>query len=519
MTDSARDDRDFLKANEKILGSSTIVAALSEGCIAPFLYGLSVHEVAQFIKLRERYEKEVVAYANLNSRNVNKVRTSWKHKVDLPLMEEWADLKFEQPWSEISEEMFKEELYKIRDRTVHSRTDVADVLKGKIKMDLKIEDPEQRVLKYFADIRQVITDNGLKDLLKPDAEKNVKYCSIVIKNLAPRPLKEDIEEHLTYDEYKDHKKDRKKLYALIVERVVKQQKRHNYAVKYAKDSKLEATGGKRKKYENDNADSGSPNPKRYKKGTGKSEGNGKKVSKKPETSQATCDKPAELAKLKVHTDGCLMCGKDHKIGEHEPKLTKAQNNYLWDAYYKAKGIPNPYKSQRKFLRKLFGQVVGEVEDNDNDPKFTVKINGLLELPAIVDTGARSLPAITRKWLDKLLKLDPCVEVESLKVPIIFEAAGGYELTANEVVKVKIDVQTVSGTISSYRPMTCCIIEEEEEFFLITNHMLKNIGINVDQQLIDKASQLALPRELVCNVTNDGDDVVSARLKQPVGDDM
>ena len=64
-------------------------------------------------------------------------------------MEEWADLKFEQPWSEISEEMFKEELYKIRDRTVHSRTDVADVLKGKIKMDLKIGDPEQRVLKYL----------------------------------------------------------------------------------------------------------------------------------------------------------------------------------------------------------------------------------------------------------------------------------------------------------------------------------------------------------------------------------
>ena len=50
-------------------------------------------------------------------------------------------------------------------------------------------------------------------------------------------------------------------------------------------------------------------------------------------------------------------------------------------------------------------------------------------------------------------------------------------------------------------------------------MSKNIGINVDQQLIEKASQLALPRELVCNVTNDGDDVASARLEQPVGDDM
>ena len=88
-----------------------------------------------------------------------------------------------------------------------------------------------------------------------------------------------------------------------------------------------------------------------------------------------------------------------------------------------------------------------------------------------------------------------------------------------MIKVKIDVQTVSGTISSYRPMTCCIIDEEEELFLITNNMLRDIGINVDQQLIDKASQLALPRELVCNVTNDGDDVACARLEQPVGDNM
>ena len=41
-------------------------------------------------------------------------------------------------------------------------------------MNLKIDDSEQHVLKYFADIRQVITENGLKDLLKPDAEKIIE---------------------------------------------------------------------------------------------------------------------------------------------------------------------------------------------------------------------------------------------------------------------------------------------------------------------------------------------------------
>ena len=160
------------------------------------------------------------------------------------------------------------------------------------------------------------------------------------------------------------------------------------------------------------------------------------------------DKPAELAKLKVHMDGCLMCGEEHKLGEHEPKLSKAQNNHLWDAYYKSKGIPNPYKNQKKFIRKLFGQSVNEDLDEHDAPKFTVKINGVLEKPAIVDTGARSLPAISREWLKELLKLDPSVQVETLKKPITFEAAGGHELVAKETVKVKINVQTVSGSISS-----------------------------------------------------------------------
>ena len=130
---------------------------------------------------------------------MEKVRTSWKHKVNLALMEEWADMKLSRAWYDVTEEEFKEALYEIRDRVVHSRTDGADVLRRKIKMDLKIEDVEQRVLIYFANIRQVITDNGLKDLINPYAERNSKYCSIVIKHLAPAPLKEDVEEHLKYD--------------------------------------------------------------------------------------------------------------------------------------------------------------------------------------------------------------------------------------------------------------------------------------------------------------------------------
>ena len=45
-----------------------------------------------------------------------------------------------------------------------------------------------------------------------------------------------------------------KLYALIVEPAVKQQKHQNYAVKYARNSTTDASGGKRKRRENDNTE-------------------------------------------------------------------------------------------------------------------------------------------------------------------------------------------------------------------------------------------------------------------------
>ena len=81
------------------------------------------------------------------------------------------------------------------------------------------------------------------------------------------------------------------------------------------------------------------------------------------------------------------------------------------------------------------------------------------------------------------------------------------------VKVKLDVQTISGTITSYCPITCCIIDEDEKLFLISINMPQSIGINVDEQLLDKAAQLALPRSLVCVAKHDGDDIINTRLEQ------
>ena len=65
-------------------------------------------------------------------------------------------------------------------------------------------------------------------------------------------------------------------------------------------------------------------------------------------------------------------------------------------------------------------------------------------------------------------------------------------------------------------MLCDRIDEKD--FLITNNMLKNIGINVDKQVLAAAASLHLPRELIVTSPNDGDDISPPRMDQPINEE-
>ena len=84
-----------------------------------------------------------------------------------------------------------------------------------------------------------------------------------------------------------------------------------------------------------------------------------------------------------------------------------------------------------------------------------------------------------------------------------------------MVKIKVDIYTTAGVISSYRPIECCIIEDEEGDFLITDSMLKKVGINVDAQL--EAISKTLQDMRYVPDGKDGDDIVNPRLEQQVVD--
>ena len=503
----------------RINTKNTIVASISEGAIAPMLEGLDPKNVQKFLREREHYLIEGKRYALLLDKPWTQIKTSVKAKVlSIDVMRKWAKVELGMIWDTMAPKVFKIALRNIAKESEKDHRDMDSVLKERISMDFSMTHVKTRIFNYMCLVDRVIEEEGFKDMIMPDTvdaegnpipddlKDNAKYCSILLEYLAPVTLKTKIKTMLTCKGYKQHKKDANLLYKLIVEEAVRQQQNHDYATnhhgKKANNKRTTEDSDRRgksplKKLRQDN-------PKNKGQGRNRDKGD-KKKSTDPK------DAPAELAKLVAKDNGCFMCGGEHAVSKH-PGITKAQVNALWDKHYAAKGQTNPFK--RALLKKLADTEDFECSD-DAPPKFKVLINGVYEMPALADCGARSQAAISRNHVEGLCKLDQSVKLINLKQPIEFQAAGGHVITSKQMVKIKVDIYTTAGVISSYRPIECCIIEEEEGDFLITDSMLKKVGINVDAQLEAISKTLQDIRHVPDG--KDGDDIVNPRLEQEVVD--
>ena len=502
----------------RINTKNTIVASISEGAIAPTLEGLDPKNVQKFLREREHYVNESKRYATLLNKPWKQIKTSIKAKVlPIDIMRKWAKIELGVIWETMSAKYFKEALKNIAQDSEKDFDDIESILKTKISMDISEPHVKTRIFQYMCLIDRTIEEEGLKEMIMPDTldeagntsaddlTDNAKYCSILVEYLAPAALKNKVKTMLTCKAYKQHKKNANLLYKLIVDEAVLQQQFHDYAVNHHGKRP-----NKRPAEDNEPKDKREHKKLRQEKTNNKGKGrNGGKGDKKRTTDPR--DAPSELAKLVAKDTGCFMCGGDHAVNKH-PGITKAQVNALWDKHYASKGQTNPYK--RGMLKKLADTDECE-EDDDAPPRFKVLINSVYEMPALADCGARSQPALSRNNFQELKKLDPTVKLIDLKKPIIFQAAGGHLITSHQAVKIKVDIYTTAGVISSYRPIECCIIEEYEQDFLITDSMLKNVGINVDAQL--EAISKTLQDTNHSPDDKDGDDVENERLEQHVVD--
>ncbi|OWZ02003.1 hypothetical protein PHMEG_00026515, partial [Phytophthora megakarya] len=161
-----------------------------------------------------------------------------------------------------------------------------------------------------------------------------------------------------------------------------------------------------------------------------------------------------------------------------PTATEAQKEAAWTRYQHE-------KEQRTQAFRSNAARTGATRN-------MVRINGLLEVPYIADTGADQ-SVVSIAMVDSLRAVQPDLRTNSLSSPISVTLADGRpELWDMEVV-LDLELVTIAGPVS-LRSVPCLILEGDGDEFLLGKDALKRLGIDVDQALAQLADSTLLTDE-------------------------
>ncbi|ETM39504.1 hypothetical protein L914_14354 [Phytophthora nicotianae] len=114
--------------------------------------------------------------------------------------------------------------------------DITTLFRKSLKMDMQVDDCDARVFQYFQSFTKIVEDNGLQALIGggnaagPGYKDRMKArCAILVENIQPAMLKEQIERLIKY-ERRECKTDDAALFDLILEHARVQQRFHVQSV-------------------------------------------------------------------------------------------------------------------------------------------------------------------------------------------------------------------------------------------------------------------------------------------------
>lgn len=104
--------------------------------------------------------------------------------------------------------------------------DVDREMKEMLHMDLKESDIHERIMQYFVKCHDIIDDHGWHRFFQ--GENGMKQlCRILIDSLEPRALRDDVERTI-WLEVSDAKDSEEKLYDMILEKSLEQEKDYQW---------------------------------------------------------------------------------------------------------------------------------------------------------------------------------------------------------------------------------------------------------------------------------------------------
>ncbi|KAG3001276.1 hypothetical protein PC121_g9611 [Phytophthora cactorum] len=205
---------------------------------------------------------------------------------------------------------------------------------------------------------------------------------------------------------------------------------------------------------------------------------------KPEPARAAS--PAASAPASTRTqryprpppqEGCLVCKGAHWLKD-SPTTTSAQREDALQQYRASKG----QRAGGVRTKAVRAGATGNV----------VRVNGLLEVAYIADTGADQ-SVISSSMANSLRAVQPGLEVISLPSPVSVTLADGRAQACAMEVTLDLELVTIAAPVS-LRSVPCLVLDGDGDEFLLGKDALKRLGIDVDQALAQLADSTLLVDE-------------------------
>jgi len=181
------------------LGNQGQSSAVVNNIQPPILQSSDPYKVIKFLRDREEYEEKI--HALQISSGVRIQVHSWRFSVKRKVLTMLYTLgKFKEvapgvPYSEINSTHVQAVVLKIAERAQTNNYGSVNIgeISRKLKMDMKIKDPEARIEMLIADFTDLLTNAGIPDYLVHEPKSAIR---IITKSLYPPLLRAKIEEDL-----------------------------------------------------------------------------------------------------------------------------------------------------------------------------------------------------------------------------------------------------------------------------------------------------------------------------------
>ncbi|RAW21185.1 hypothetical protein PC110_g22371, partial [Phytophthora cactorum] len=127
------------------------------------------------------------------------------------------------------------------------------------------------------------------------------------------------------------------------------------------------------------------------------------------------------------------------------------------------------------------------------PSGSVRINGLIEVAYIPDTGADK-SIIPQGVVESLHAVQPLLSSTLLRTNMEVVMADGRRLVCDQEVLLDLERMTIAGPVS-IRSVPCLVLSGGGDEVLLGRDVLKGLGIDVEEQLAQLASPLSLDRDM------------------------